>query len=105
MKAKILDVRFIRIEEVLLFKIIFQDPKVIKLGSFIFKTSNGITIASVSNPQINGSRFYLKGNNKTPDDNRWNFIRFDDSETCKAKANLLIEAIKELNEKKGIMFT
>lgn len=98
-----LKVKFWRIENVLLMKILEQGNE-IERCNFVFKASNGITILSCHKPAIardyisrtNEYGLCIRGDNEDKDNNI-STHNFGNVETAKRFLKIYVEAIKEYN--------
>lgn len=90
-----LKIKFWRIENVILMKILEQGDE-IERGRFKFKASNGITLASSDNPQIIAERLFIRGKDKSDDENVV-ACEYTTTETAKELLKNHIEAVKEYN--------
>lgn len=97
-----LKVKFWRIENVLLMKVLEQGDE-IKRGNFKFEASNGIIIESLERPSLisiylsTGRRLCIRGR-IAKDDNNVAVAQFGSEKFAKESLNLYVEAIKEYNK-------
>ena len=90
-----LKIKFWRIENVILMKILQQGDE-IERGRFEFKASNGVSLRSATTPAAAYNIIYLRGNSKESDEtvSAYGCIT---NEGAKARLKTYIEAIKEYN--------
>lgn len=93
-----LKVKFWRVENVLLMKILEQGDE-IERGNFRFEASNGMKIESCETPFLpfENNRLCIRGKD-TDCDNDIAMHRFESSAIAKRFLNRYIEAIKEYND-------
>lgn len=90
-----LKIKFWRIENVILMKILEQGDE-IERGKFEFEASNGVEFLSVKNPALSCDTIYLRGRSKELDEN---VSAFDcvGREGAEAQLKAYAEAVKEYN--------
>lgn len=90
-----LKIKFWRIENIILMKILKQDGE-IERGNFEFKASNGIGLQSRFESEIADERIYLRGSDISHDTQVASKY-FNTSEEAKERLKSYVEAIKEYN--------
>lgn len=90
-----LKIKFWRIENVLLMKVLEQGNE-IKRGDFKFCASNGIKVTSISSPELTPAFINIRGRAKEYDDNIVP-CEYSNAEEAKAMLARYIEAVKEYN--------
>ena len=88
-----LKIKFWRIENIILMKILKQDGE-IERGNFEFKASNGIGLQSRLEPEIYDKRIFLRGKNISQDKQVVSKY-FNTSEEAKERLKAYIEAVKD----------
>ena len=92
-----LKIKFWRIENVILMKILEQGDE-IERGKFEFKASNGVKLRSVTNPQICTSELFIQGEFESFDKNV-EICTYNTSEEAKEWLKAYVEAVKEYNNR------
>ncbi len=90
-----LKIKFWRIENVILMKILEQGDE-IERGKFEFEASNGVDLGAQIEPQIGNKKIFLRGeliNHDTQVVSKY----FNTSEEAKERLKSYVEAIKEYN--------
>ena len=91
-----LKIKFWRIENVILMKILEQGDE-IERGRFEFKASNGVKLRSVTYPQICTSELFIQGKFESFDKDV-EICTYNTSEEAKACLKSYVEAVKEYND-------
>ena len=88
-------IKFWRIENVMLMKILEQGDE-IERGRFEFEASNGVKLRSVTYPQICTSKLFIQGKFESFDKDV-EICTYDTSEEAREQLKAYIEAVKEYN--------
>ena len=92
-----LKIKFWRIENVILMKILGQSDE-IERGNFSFKASSGVSLCSAVTPSLSyDNMIYLRGDSKESDETI-SAYECTTNEEAKARLKAYIEAVKEYND-------
>ena len=91
-----LKIKFWRIENVILMKILEQGDE-IERGNFGFEASNGVKLRSATYPQICTSKLFIQGKFESFDKDV-EICTYDTSEEAREQLKAYVEAIKEYND-------
>lgn len=92
-----LKIKFWRIENVILMKILEQGDE-IERGNFSFKASSGVSLCSAVTPSLSyDNMIYLRGDSKKLDETV-SAYECTTNEEAKARLKAYIEAVKEYND-------
>ena len=90
-----LKIKFWRIENIILMKILEQGDE-IERGKFEFEASNGMSLSSRVKPEIDDTEIFLRGRDISRDA-RVVSEYFNTSEEAKEQLKAYVEAVKEYN--------